>query len=671
MDRETAKQEIRSRISCKDYLTKSKSGLYCCPFCGSGTGIHKTGALKVYDTNTFTCHSCNKSGDVIDLHREQTGEDYNTALFSLADKIGITIDSYKLSSTKNPVNLKQNFVEFHQRSYSESTREPENATQSPNSGTQVYTDYYQECRKRLNDPLAVAYLRQRGISLETAEAYQIGFDPHADTADSNHPCPRLIIPTSETHFIARRIDGIKDFPKLNPKGSTPAIFNNCALYTQDVREIFVTEGVFDALSVIEAGATAIALNSTSNVDDLLEQLEQQKTEATLILCLDADNAGRKAEEVLKQGLQQLDVDFITADICGGYKDPNEALIGNRDKFIKTIQQVRSNTSRPDNTQYYIDNLMRGEMERFKSDKKTGFNNLDAKAGGLYSGLYVLAAISSLGKTSFALQLADQLAASGNDVIFFSLEQSKLELISKSFARKLSQINPNIAATSLEIRKGRLSEEVLTSIADIYKQEIQDRISIVEGNFDCTISFIRDYIRQYIQRTNSRPVIFVDYLQILQPEKDERGRIQSVRETVDTTVTELKRISREFDLTIFVISSVNRANYLTPIDFESLKESGGIEFTADVIWGLQLQCLNNPEIDKQNNIKDLRDKIKKAKAADPRKIELVCLKNRYGISNYSCYFNYYPAKDLFTECKISELDFTPTIGTTPKAGRKLT
>lgn len=95
MDRETARQEIRNRIRCQTYLKKSKSGLFECPYCGSGTKRHKTGALKVYDTNTWTCHACHKSGDVIDLYREQTGADYNTALSLLAQEIGITIDPYR------------------------------------------------------------------------------------------------------------------------------------------------------------------------------------------------------------------------------------------------------------------------------------------------------------------------------------------------------------------------------------------------------------------------------------------------------------------------------------------------------------------------------------------------------------------------------------------------
>jgi replicative DNA helicase len=248
-----------------------------------------------------------------------------------------------------------------------------------------------------------------------------------------------------------------------------------------------------------------------------------------------------------------------------------------------------------------------------------------------------------------------------------LEQSKLELVTKSLARKTAQTDMDTAVTSLSIRRGYLPQQVLQA-ADQYTQEVQNRLSIIEGNFSCTISYIDDYIQSYIRRHGTRPVIFIDYLQILQPEQNGK-RQQTAREMVDTTITALKRISRELDLTVFAVCSVNRASYLTPIDFESLKESGGIEYTADVIWGLQLQCLNDGIFDKQNNAKARREKIKEAKAATPRKIELTCLKNRYGVANFSCYFNYYPANDLFTPCSDAELDFIPA-ESPRKAGRKL-
>lgn len=673
MDRETARQEIRRRIKCTDYLKKSKSGLFDCPYCGSGSGAHGTGALKVYDTNTWYCHACHKSGDVIDLYQLETGADYNTALSLLAQEIGITIDPYRPTAAADfaPA-LKNGRVESPQSDFSgqgntntpPATNARQNGVETPTGATADYTAYYRECRQRLNDPAAAAYLQQRGISLDTAAAYWIGYDPAADPANApgagadtqkQHPCPRLIIPTSAAHYIARRIDGQPGFEKMNPKDSTPAIFNERALYAQDVQEVFVTEGAFDALSVIEAGAAAIALNSAANADALIKRLEQRRTAATLILCLDNDSRGKQATETIRAGLQRLNIGYITANISAGYKDPNEHLTGNRAAFVEAVEQARRQTAaKPDNTAFYIDELMSSEIERFKDDKKTGFANLDAQAGGLYAGLYVLAAISSLGKTSFALQLADQLAERGNDVIFFSLEQSKLELVSKSLARRTAQKSLEAAVTSLSIRKGYLPRQVLDA-AQEYKEAVADRISIVEGNFNCNISFIGDYIRQYIRRTGTRPIVFLDYLQILQPAEDTRR--QSTKETVDNTVTELKRISRELDLTMIIISSVNRANYMQPIDFESLKESGSIEFTADVIWGLQLQCLNSDLFTQEKKTKEKRDKVKQAKAENPRKIELCCLKNRYGIANYSCFFEYYPANDLFKEQSAAAAEFS--------------
>ena len=679
MDRENARQEIRQRISCTEYLTKSKSGLYCCPYCGSGNGTNGTGALKVYSTNTFTCHACHRSGDVIDLYRETTGADYNTALSLLADEIGIDIDPYKPDAAADFAPApKFDRTERPQSDYSgngNTETRPEAKTQqraaeTPTEGNADHTAYYQACRERLQDPTAVSYLTARGISTGTAAAYWLGFDPEADPAQSGHRTPRIIIPTSTGHYIGRSIDPNtpKAFAKMNNKGGTPAIFNSRALYAQGVQEVFITEGAFDALSIIEAGAAAVALNSTSNAEKLIEKLQERRTAATLILTLDNDDAGRKAADTLKQGLQRLNISYITADICGGHKDPNEALTADRAAFIDAVERAQHMTAaKPDNTAYYIDNIMAAEIQRFKSVKNTGFANLDKQAGGLYSGLYAVAAISSLGKTTFCHQIADQLAAAGNDVLFFSLEQSRLELVSKSLARRTAQADMANAVTSLSIRRGYLPKQV-TDAAERYKQEVQENISIIEGNFACNISFIGEYVRQYIRRNDTRPVVFIDYLQILQPEQ-QNGRQQTTKEMVDSSITELKRISRELDLTVFVVCSVNRANYLTPVDFESLKESGGIEYTCDVIWGLQLQCLNDPLFDKQNNIKERREKIKAAKAADPRKIELVCLKNRYGIANYSCYFDYYPAYDLFTECSEADIEFTPD-PPQRKAGRKL-
>ena len=642
---EQAKNYIRRNPQI--YLVQAAKTGYICPICGSGGGKNGTG-VTTKDKIHYTCwRGCSTNADIIDIIGIERG--IGTGNDSFIQRLNTAAEIYNIEIDTNTDGQKG--VDKAIQSINQQTI-PEQAKTAIKANTADYTEYYKQCRTDLlNSPKAISYLKGRGISIQIAAAYGLGYDAVSDPAEAGHPTPRIIIPTSKAHYVGRAIDPStpKEYEKLNNKGGKPDIFNRREVLKGEQDTIFVVEGAFDALSIIEAGAAAIALNSTSNVKILLQELEKQRTDKTFIICLDKDKAGEIGTDELKKGLDRLNISYVTADICKQYKDPNEHLQSNKDEFIRAIQTAKKKTAaKPDNVSSYIDEIMSEEILKFResSDRKTGFTNLDGASKGLYTGLYVIAAISSLGKTTFAHQMADNLATAGEEVLFFSMEQSRLELVSKSISRQTAKNDLFTAVNSLSIRQGYLPSNVLKAASD-YKSAVSDRISIIEGNFNCTMSFIGDYVRRFINKTGKKPIVFIDYLQILQGEKDSKGKMQTTKETVDSTVTELKRLSREQDLTIFVISSVNRSNYLTPIDFESLKESGGIEYTADVIWGLQLQCLNaDPVFDRQNNIKEKRETIRRAKAADPRKIELVCLKNRYGISSYNCYFNYNPKFDLF-------------------------
>jgi replicative DNA helicase len=255
---------------------------------------------------------------------------------------------------------------------------------------------------------------------------------------------------------------------------------------------------------------------------------------------------------------------------------------------------------------------------------------------------VVGGISSVGKTTFVHQLADQFAGAGDHVLYFSLEQSKLEMVSKSLARITAKNDYSQAVSSISIRGGYTPPQVIKAVKDY--QDTAKRVSVIEGNFSTNVVQIKGYITDYMRRNPGvKPIVMIDYLQII-PGEVKLGD----KQRIDNTVTELKRISRDLDLIMFVISSLNRGNYLAPVDFESFKESGGIEYTADVIWGLQLAVINEPLFDKDSNVKAKRTKVKEAKAADPRLIELVCLKNRNGKPSFSCWFNYYPKFDLFVD-----------------------
>jgi len=296
---------------------------------------------------------------------------------------------------------------------------------------------------------------------------------------------------------------------------------------------------------------------------------------------------------------------------------------------------------------YLKANFKTDRDQFKGYKqrKTGFANIDDKTGGLYPGLYVVGAQSSLGKTTFIHQMGDQLAEAGDTVLFFSLEQSLFELSTKSLARESFKQNTSQdagAVSAIELRAG----SVTTKVKDGYKNYMQyaKRVIIKECNFDENIESIEATVKKFIADTGIKPVVIIDYLQII-PALDPR---MSDKEKTDQHMKRLKILQRNNDLVLFVISALNRANYTTEISFESFKESGGIEYTADVIWGMQYSVISTDPVFKSNaqgKQNEQRRKIREAKTATPRKIELVCLKNRYG-RDYSAYFKYYPKYDYF-------------------------
>ena len=292
----------------------------------------------------------------------------------------------------------------------------------------------------------------------------------------------------------------------------------------------------------------------------------------------------------------------------------------------------------------LDNdLMR--FQQYK-DRKTGYSNIDAKMR-LYPGLYVLGAISSLGKTTFCGQMADQLASAGEHVLYFTLEQTTLELVSKSLSRMMFKTDSRSALSSMDIRRGSTSE-ALRIARELYAAQSKHEFT-VECGFDTNVENITETVRSYIETAKVKPIVILDYLQILAPLNNN----QTTKDVVDYNVRALKKLQTENDLVVIVISSLNRQNYLTPIDFSSFKESGGIEYTCDVMWGLQLNVMNDELFDKEAKLKAKREAVKEAKIASPRDIELVCLKNRYGVSSYNCRFKYYAIYDYFLPVRNDE------------------
>ena len=502
----------------------------------------------------------------------------------------------------------------------------------------------------------------RGISFETLDRFNVGFMPEwrHPKAPNSPATPRLIIPTSPTSYLARDTRKIEDIPEEQQKftkskvGRTH-IFNAIALKNAD-KPIFVVEGELDALSIIDVHGEAIALGSVSMVNTLLDQLEKEKAKPahTLILALDHDNAGEGAKIQLIKGLERLCIPFQVAEPYKNFKDANEALMTDKAGFslyVAKWENCEKEKYIKDNaTSSYIDSFLNGVKENASVKAvKTGFNRLDNfLKGGLYEGLYIIGAKSSQGKTTYTLQIASQIAASGHDVLIFALEMSRNELIAKMISRHTAQLAlerglmvKDYGKDTRGIEVGSFYKNYTPSQIEHINDSVEElrkyagHIFITEGVGDIGVIKVLTTLEKHIDALGKdrTPVVIIDYLQILAP-YNERW---TEKQNTDKAVIELKRLSRDYKTPVIAISSFNRANYQTEAQMQSFKESGGIEYSADVLFGLQFQRVKEKNFDEKLE--------KKLPVWD---MELSILKNRNGKSSESFQYKFYPSYNYFVE-----------------------
>jgi replicative DNA helicase len=210
----------------------------------------------------------------------------------------------------------------------------------------------------------------------------------------------------------------------------------------------------------------------------------------------------------------------------------------------------------------------------------GFPILNQITNGLDTGLWVLAAPPSLGKTTFVWQLCQQAAwVNRVPVLFVTLEQSEGELRAKALAR-LSKID------SRHIARGRLRRDNPEDIRRLQQAmaeyfHIGRYLTIVAGDDTTTINAIGAQAAAAMAGMGAdRCLVAIDYLQILPLDRPDAGRITSPKDRVDLHVSALRRLARQLDSPVIAISAENRAGYRSK-QLDVFKESGGIEYSSDI------------------------------------------------------------------------------------------
>lgn len=633
--------------------------------------------------NRVVCFSCGARFDIFDL----VGIDYNLSdrgeIFRRTyELLNISVDSGKpleWNATIGGRHTEQQKQAGSQTAAQNTEPAPAPAPHQPEQPKEypVITDYLNRCAARAAE---TDYFSRRGLSAALVQRFGLGYDPAFDPSGGKAPsCTRwkaVIIPNGERFCIVRNTNPAADSKDRYRKIGNNKLWNVEALYSAGRKPVFVVEGEFDALSIIEAGGEALALGSSTNYSQLLAIIDGRKEPLPkpLVIALDNDEAGVKAAEALVEGLTKRKASFYRgSDIYGEHKDANAALLADREKFTAAIAYINDTERRE-----YAKNSAAGHIAEFVNGiaesvntphVSTGFERLDAALdGGLYEGLYTLGAISSLGKTTFLLQMIDQIAQSGTDCLIFSLEMARSQLMARSISRlTLLQVLENggdvrNAKSERGITAGERYENYSPAEMDLIRSSIQRyseyaaHIYIHEGVGDIGIEQVKQTVTKHIQITGRAPVVLIDYLQILAP-YDPR---MTDKQNTDKAVIELKRLSRDYKLPIICISSFNRDNYRAEVSETSFKESGAIEYSSDVLLGLQLKGAGALE----------REDIDAALRADPREIELKIIKNRSGQRNIKVGFEYHPVFNYYreTEAVEQEADERPAAAITVRRGR---
>lgn len=674
-----------------------------CPLCGHNDCFDVMPAgTKGHEHEWFKCQSCGKTGSIIDFYCLLNNLDPNNK----ADQSKALNEFCKTYGIENNINYQE-----RPQNTSQSLSEPQKAIYSTDKHNKVvqevkkeydFTELAEKLHKNLiSNELAMKYFLDRGIEEEIIKKFKLGFatggvneafkdypefqQNYNDIAKEKAECYKFYIPmfnnNGKCDYILTRLDNNvlkyklrnnilkrtdKDgkeikYPKtINLKGVSTKIYN----LEQAMKEktIYITEGWCDALSIETFGLTetgAVALNSVASVNLFIKKIQEYKDYQTkfYVIALDNDEAGKRARKELEEKLLELKcrVKHLYIDDPNS-KDVNDLLINETSLLLEKMLKIGTEIEQ-EKEKILIENscysFLDATLNRFESNKNrkipsTGFKCLDdSLGGGLYNSLYVVGGITGLGKTSIVLNIAENLAAAGEDILFISLEMSREELIAKSLARYVRE------STDTRYKKAKyLSQrEIQNGHFDISDgnfqialkkyREISKNIFVQEANFNYNTEKIREDIINHKMIRGKAPILIVDYLQVLPCMKD----YLDDKKNIDFNMTELKRISREYDTPVIAISSINREYYKKQIDFNAFKSSGNIEFTADVVIGLQYSFMEDIGNMKDNEILDL---YKEAKIEFPRQVQTVVLKNRNGSIGKSTHFQYEPQYNYFKE-----------------------
>ncbi len=285
-----------------------------------------------------------------------------------------------------------------------------------------------------------------------------------------------------------------------------------------------------------------------------------------------------------------------ANTCYVGREPVEDILAETEKKIFQIVQNRNVGDYVPIRQVVADALRKIEIASHNKGAvtgvATGFADLDYRTAGMQpSDLILIAARPSMGKTAFALNIAEYVAFRSNQTVaIFSLEMSKEQLVNRLFSLE-SRVDAQ------RLRTGGLDdndwERLIESAAVIGKSKL-----IIDDTPGISVPELRSKCRKYKLEHNLQ-MIMIDYLQLMSASG--RGS-DSRQQEISEISRSLKALARELQVPVIALSQLSRAVEQRPDHrpmLSDLRESGAIEQDADVVMFIYRDDYYNKDTEMKN------------------------------------------------------------------------
>lgn len=292
---------------------------------------------------------------------------------------------------------------------------------------------------------------------------------------------------------------------------------------------------------------------------------------------------------------------ITSAALAGAR-PVRDLIEQAERSMLSVADVSASDLRKLTVEEELARLEQVRAGQPSVGQQTGFVDLDKLTTGLHKGnLLILAARPSMGKSSLAMNVVENVAEAGSAVAVFSLEMSRTELLRRMIASQSMIPGENLVRGPIDDARWKRLRETAAKVADwpLY----------VDDDADVGVLDIRARARRLSQRVDLALVV-VDYLQLMRADASAESR----NIEVGRITRGLKVLAKELDVPVLALSQLSRAvehrSDKRPV-LSDLRDSGSVEQDADVVMFLY------------------REGYYEDDAAEPEKTELNVAKQRNG------------------------------------------